>query len=260
MTASLRLVCRSTLLALLLATATPARAQQPDLLVFAAASLKNALDAINRLHVEQAGQRAQAAYAASSALARQIEAGAPADVFISADLDWMDHLDGRKLIREGSRTSLLGNALLLVAPARSTVQLRIAPGFALAAALGTDGRLAMADPAAVPAGKYGKAALEALGAWSGVAARIAPAESVRAALLLVSRGEAPLGIVYRTDAAVDPGVRVVDRFPPDSHAPIVYPVGIVARSTHAGAAAYVAFLRSPAARAVFEAQGFTVLP
>lgn len=256
---TLRIVRRSVLLALVLA-ASPARAQQPDLLVFAAASLKNALDEANALYRQQSGQRAVAAYAASSALARQIEAGAPADVFVSADLDWMDHLEQRRLVREGSRANLLGNRLVLVAPARSATQLRIAPGFALAAALGPDGRLAMADTNAVPAGKYGKAALEKLGVWASVAGRVAPAESVRAALLLVSRGETPLGIVYQTDAAVDPNVRIVDGFPADSHPPIVYPIAILARSTHPGAARYVDVLRSPAARPAFEKQGFTILP
>jgi molybdate transport system substrate-binding protein len=234
------------------------RAQQPDLLVFAAASLKNALDEINGLYAAQKGQKAAASYGASPTLAKQIEAGAPADLFISADLDWMDYVAQRKLIRPETRANLLGNAIVLIAPAARAQPIAVAPNFPLAQALG-DGRLAMADPASVPAGKYGKAALEALGVWSTVAAKVAPAENVRAALLLVSRGEAPLGIVYKTDAAADPGVKIVGTFPPNTHPPIVYPIAIIAASKNPGAAAYLAFLRSAATRPAFEKQGFLLL-
>ena len=191
-------------------------------------------------------------------MAKQIENGAPADLFISADSDWMDYLETRKLIKPGSRSDLLGNGIVLIAPAASPIKLTIAPGFALASALGS-GRLAMADPAAVPAGRYGKAALEKLGVWDTVANRIAAAENVRAALLLVARGEAPLGIVYSTDAAVEPGVRIVDTFPGDTHPPIVYPIAVTATSTNPDASALLVYLRGAAAHAQFHKAGFTVL-
>jgi molybdate transport system substrate-binding protein len=245
-------------LVLALGTAPPAFAQGKDLVVFAAASLKNALDEANAQYERENHQKATTSYAASPALAKQIEAGAPADIFISADLDWMDYLATRKLIKPETRSNLLGNRIVLIAPAGSNVSVAIGPGFPLAQALG-DGRLAMADPSSVPAGKYGKAALEALGVWSSVASKTAPAENVRAALLLVSRGEAPLGIVYRTDAAAEKGIKIVGTFPEGTHPPIVYPVAVTASSTNPGSAAYVAFLRSAAARPAFEKQGFTLL-
>lgn len=247
-----RLLAMLTCLALL---AAPARAQ--DLLVFAAASLKTALDEV---HAGWGEGRAKASYAASSALARQIEAGAPADIFISADLAWMDHLEQQKLLQPGSRGNLLSNRIVLVAPKESKAEAKLAPGLALADLLGRDGRLAMADVNAVPAGRYGKAALEQLGLWKSVQGRIAQAENVRAALALVARGEAPLGIVYATDAAAGTGVRVLDRFPESSHPPIVYPAAILAASKHGRAQSYLALLRSPASRAAFEKQGFTLLP
>src|SRR5260221_10183403 len=230
------------------AAVSSARAQRPDLLVFAAASLKTALDEINAQFQRDKGTKATTSYAASPALAKQIESGAPADVFISADLDWMDYLGQRALIRADTRHNLVSNAIVLIAPKSSASQLKIAPNFGLAPALG-DGRLAMADPASVPAGQYGKASLEALGVWASVAAQVAPAENVRAALLLVSRGEAPLGIVYETDAAVDPGVRIVDRFPPNTHPPIVYPVSATASSSDPAAADFVPDLTSPPVQA-----------
>ena len=236
-----------------------ARAQDRDLLVFGAASLKNALDDADALYLRGAGHKVVVSYGASSALAKQIEGGAPADIFISADLDWMDYVAEHKLIKPATRFNLLGNKLVLIAPADSTVSLAIAPNFPLAQALGNN-RLAMADPAAVPAGKYGKAALEALGVWSSVASKIAPAQDVRATLLLVSRGEAPLGIVYQTDAAADKGVKIVGAFPEQTHPPIIYPIAVTSASTNPGAAAYVGFLKSPAAKPAFEKQGFVVLP
>lgn len=226
--------------------------------VFAAASLKNALDAINAEWQKSAGNHAVIDYAASSTLAKQIENAAPADVFISADLKWMNYLDGKKLIADRTRVNLLGNVLVLIAPKDSTVTTTIAPNFPLAKLLG-NGRLAMADPAVVPAGIYGKAALTKLGVWPSVATRVAAAENVRAALLLVSRGEAPLGIVYKTDAAVDPGVKVVATFPPRSVPPIIYPMAVTASSHNPKAAAFAAYLRGPAARKIFEAAGFAVL-
>jgi molybdate transport system substrate-binding protein len=233
-------------------------AQSRPVLVFAAASLKNALDDAAGRWSKETGKQTRISYAASSALARQIESGAPADVYISADLDWMDYVAQRKLIRPESRTNLLGNRIVLIAPKESRTEAQIEPGFPLRKLLG-EGRLAMANVQAVPAGKYGKASLEALGVWTSVQDRIAQAENVRAALLLVSRGEAPLGIVYQTDAAADPGVRIVGAFPEDTHPPIVYPIALVAGSANPDAAAFVAWLQSPAARGSFERQGFTVL-
>jgi molybdate transport system substrate-binding protein len=197
-------------------------------------------------------------YGASSALARQIENRAPADIFISADLDGVDYLAERKLIKPETRFNLLGNRLVLIAPADSKINLTIAPKFPLAQALGND-RLAMADPTAVPAGKYGKAALESLGVWSSVSDKIASAQDVRATLLWVSRGEAPLGIVYQTDAAADKGVKIIGAFPESTHPPIIYPIAVTAVSTNPGAAAYVSFLKSPSAKPAFEKQGFVVL-
>ena len=237
---------------------TAAQAEVRPLLVFAAASLKNALDDIDEAWRRGTGKPTAISYAASSLLAKQIENGAPADLFISADSDWMDYLETRKLIKPQSRSDLLGNSIVLVASAISTVELTIAPGFALAAALG-GGRLAMADPAAVPAGRYGKAALDKLGVWDTVANRIAAAENVRAALLLVARGEAPLGIVYRTDAAVEPGVRIIGTFPPDTHPPIVYPIALTATSDNPDAPALLVYLRGAASRAQFQKAGFAPL-
>ena len=234
-----------------------ARGAGAAVLVFAAASLKNALDAIVQKWQAESGNRATISYAASSTLAKQIENGAPADIFISADLEWMDYLQQRSLIDPGSRRNLLGNQLVLIAPKDSRSEATIAPGFALAKLLG-DGRLAMADPDAVPAGKYGKAALEKLDVWETVAGRIAAAENVRAALLLVARGEAPLGIVYRTDAAVEPAVRIVAAFPAGTHPPITYPMALI-QSAGPGAQQLAAYLQGQTARALFEAQGFTVL-
>jgi molybdate transport system substrate-binding protein len=254
---------RRTILAIAAAIAvaakpTAAQAEVRPLLVFAAASLKNALDDIDEAWRRGTGKPTAISYAASSLLAKQIENGAPADLFISADSDWMDYLESRKLIKPQSRSDLLGNSIVLVASAISTVELTIAPGFALAAALG-GGRLAMADPAAVPAGRYGKAALDKLGVWDTVANRIAAAENVRAALLLVARGEAPLGIVYRTDAAVEPGVRIVGTFPPDTHPAIVYPIALTTTSDNPDAPALLVYLRGAASRAQFQKAGFTLL-
>jgi molybdate transport system substrate-binding protein len=229
-----------------------------DVLVFAAASLKNALDDAAAAYQRQDGDKISISYAASSALAKQLESGAPADIFISADLDWMDYAQQRNLIKPATRKNLLGNRLVLIAPASSTLTVEIKPNFPLAALLG-DGRLSMADPDAVPAGKYGQAALEKLGVWASVEGKVARAENVRAALFFVSRQEAPLGIVYETDAAADKGVKTVAAFPEDTHPPIVYPIALTAASKNAGAAKFLGFLESPAAKPFFEKQGFTVL-
>jgi molybdate transport system substrate-binding protein len=197
-------------------------------------------------------------YGASSALARQVEAGAPADAFFSADTDWMDYLQTRSLIDNGSRHTVLGNRLVLISPADSTVTVKIKPHFALAKLLG-GGRLATGNPDSVPVGRYAKIALTNLGVWSEVQAQIAPADNVRAALALVARGEAPLGIVYRTDAVVEKKVRIVAEFPASSHEPIVYPAAVTAHA-HDGAADFVKFLSSPTAQAIFAKDGFDPAP
>jgi molybdate transport system substrate-binding protein len=240
-------------------SAAPARAQSGPVTVFAAASLKNALDDVNAEWRRDTGKSAVISYAASSALAKQIEQGSPADVFISADLDWMDYLQKRSLIKPDTRANLLGNRIVLVAEKTSRLtSVDIKPGFDLAGLLGSE-RLAMADVAAVPAGKYGKAALEKLGVWTSVANKVAQAENVRAALILVSRGEAPLGIVYATDAAADPHVKIVGTFPDDTHPPIIYPVALTKGAANADAAAFLAYLSSPKAKPLFVKQGFSVL-
>ncbi|MDB5559687.1 MAG: molybdate transporter substrate-binding protein [Enterovirga sp.] len=233
-------------------------AQSGDVVVFAAASLKTALDDISAAWTRETGKRARTSYAGSNTLAKQVEAGAPADLFLSADLDWMDYLSERGLIRPETRLNLLANRLVLVAPKDSKVEASLAPGLDLRAALG-DGRLAMANVDAVPAGKYGRLALEKLGAWAGVKDRVAQADNVRAALLLVGRGEAPLGIVYRTDAAAEPNVRIVATFPEDLHPPIVYPAAVTRESRNPEAQALLGFLRAPGAREAFGKHGFAVL-
>ncbi|OWV66947.1 molybdenum ABC transporter substrate-binding protein [Rhizobium sp. R339] len=241
------------------AAALPAPAAAAEkLTVFAAASLKNALDAANAAWTSESGKEAVASYAASGALAKQIENAAPADIFISADLDWMDYVAKKNLIKADTRTNLLGNRIVLVAEKDKAKPVEIKQGFELAGLLG-DGKLAMGEPKSVPAGKYGMAALEKLGVWTSVETKVAGAESVRAALALVSRGEAPYGIVYQTDAAADKGVAIVGTFPADSHQPIIYPVAILAESKNPDAAAYLDFLKSDKAAAFFTSQGFIVL-
>ena len=212
------------------------------MLVFAASSLQTALDALTPAIERTTGFNVRVSYAASSTLARQIANGAPAELFISADQDWMDDVASKGLIDLTTRVNLLGNTLVLVAPAKQPATLAIAPGFPLATAL-NGGRLAIANPDTVPAGKYGKQALTSLGVWPSVANALAPAENVRAALMYVSRGEAPLGIVYRTDALADPGVAIVGTFPATSHARIVYPAALTVSATPA-AGRVLSFLRS----------------
>jgi molybdate transport system substrate-binding protein len=244
------------LLVAVMAWAAPL-ASAADVVVFAAASLKEAMDDQARQFAAATGHKVVVSYGASNALAKQIESGAPADAFVSADLDWMDYLDGRKLVMPGTRVDLLRNTLVLVAPAAGKSTLEIAPGFGLAAALGRE-KLAMANPDSVPAGKYGKAALESLGVWGKVEKQVARAENVRAALALVSRGEAPFGIVYATDARSDKGVRIVDTFPANTHPPIVYPAALTASSKSPAAKPLLDYLRSANARGVWERYGFAV--
>ncbi len=237
---------------------SPAFTQDKSLTVFAAASMKNALDDINAVYTAKTGVRIVASYAASSALAKQIEQGAPADIFASADTDWMDYAIAKKTMSEPARVNLLGNNIVLVAPKDSRLdKVTIGPGFDIAKLAG-DGRIASGDVKAVPSGKYAKAALEKLGAWQAAAAKFAMTENVRAALALVARGETPLGIVYSTDARVEPGVRIVGTFPADSHPAIIYPVAATA-TAKPEAAGYLAFLRSSAAKTIFEKYGFSFL-
>jgi molybdate transport system substrate-binding protein len=252
----LRLAALSLFVALL--GVLPAVAADSDsVTVFAAASLTDALNSAGKAYEAKTGKHVVFSFAASSALARQIEASAGADVFLSADSDWMDYLDNKGLIAHATRVDLLGNHLVLISPADLKIALKIAPHFDLAGAIG-QGRLALADPASVPAGKYARAALTSLGVWDSVAGRVAPAENVRAALAYVARGEAPLGIVYTTDALSESKVRIVGTFPDDSHAPIVYPAALT-KDTKPQARAFLDFLSGPEATAIFVKDGFVVL-
>jgi molybdate transport system substrate-binding protein len=245
--------------AILCGSATsPGFAQDKSLTVFAAASMKNALDDIDAAYTAKTGIKMVASYAASSALAKQIEQGAPADVFASADTDWMDYATANKNINEPTRVNLLGNSMVLIAPKDSKIDnVAIGPGFDLAKLAG-DGKIATADVKSVPVGKYAKASLEKLGAWTAAEPKFAMTENVRAALALVARGEAVLGIVYSTDAKVEPGVKIVGTFPADSHPAIIYPVAATT-TAKPEAADYLGFLRSSAAKAIFEKYGFKFL-
>jgi molybdate transport system substrate-binding protein len=237
---------------------SPAAAQDKTLTVFAAASMKNALDDIDAAYTAKTGVKVTVSYAASSALAKQIEQGAPADIFASADTDWMDYAIGKKNINEPTRVNLLGNSIVLIAPKDSKIEnVQIGPGFDLAKLVG-DGKIATADVKSVPVGKYAKASLEKLGAWQAAEPKFAMTENVRAALALVARGEATLGIVYSTDAKVEPSVKIVGTFPPDSHPAIIYPVAATT-TAKPEASDYLAFLRSTAAKTIFEKYGFKFL-
>jgi molybdate transport system substrate-binding protein len=242
----------------LAAAQQPAAAQQ-TLTVFAAASLKNALDDASAAFTKATGVKVVASYEASSALAKQIEAGAPADVFISADLAWMDYASEHKLIKPDTRFNLLGNRLVLIAPKDSKLDhVVIAKGFDIAKLAG-DGRIAVADVKAVPAGRYAKTALTSLGAWAAAEPKLAQAENVRATLAFVARNETPLGIVYATDAKIEPKVKIVGEFPDDAYPPVTYPATETGANKNAAAARYLAFLRTGAAKAVFEKYGFSFL-
>ena len=245
------------LAAVLLLALAPIPARAADVTVFGAASLADALKEIAADYQKVSGKEVAVSLAASSALARQIEASGGADIFISADLDWMDYLDKKSLIQRDTRENLLGNRLVLVAGKGDSTNIGIAPHFDLLGAL-KGGRLAMADPDFVPAGKYGRAALMSLGVWAGVAKRVASAENVRVALSYVSRGEVRLGIVYETDAKADPNVRIAGVFPQSSHPPILYPAALL-KDAKPEARTFLAYLASPMARAVFEKDGFTAL-
>jgi len=226
--------------------------------VFGAASLTEVLQDLGDAFTKDTSIPVRFSFASSSALARQIENGAPADLFFSADLDWMDYLQARALIRTATRVDMVGNQLILVAPVDSKVALKIEPHFPLAATLGK-GRLATGDPDSVPAGRYAKEALISLGVWDSVSARLVRADSVRAALAFVDRGETPLGIVYATDATADPRVKIVGVFPEDTHPPIIYPAALTADSKNPTAARLLDFLASPPAKPIFEKEGFAFL-
>lgn len=240
------------------ALCSPVVAQDRTLTVFAAASMKNALDDINTAYTTKSGVKITVSYGPSSGLARQIEQGAPADIFISADTDWMDYAISKKNVSESSRINLLGNSIVLIAPKDSKIDnVSIGRGFDLAKFAG-DGKIATGDIKSVPVGKYAKAALEKLGSWQAAEPKFAMADNVRAALTLVARGEAALGIVYSTDAKVEPGVKIVGTFPADSHPAIVYPVAATT-TAKPEASDYLAFLRSTAAKNILEKYGFKFL-
>jgi molybdate transport system substrate-binding protein len=253
---------RRSLLVLLLVLAsvaplTLATAATPNgLTVFAAVSLTDALKEVSDVWTKANEVNVRLSFAASSALARQIEAGAHADVFFSADTEWIDYLQARKLLDSASRRNVLSNRLVLIAPASSQITLQIAPNFPLAETL-ADGRLATGDPDSVPVGRYARSALTALGVWNGVADRIVHADNVRVALAYVARGEATLGIVYQTDAFIEKNVRVVDVFPANAHLPILYPIALT-RNAPAAARKYLAFVTSNEAAAIFKKYGFTL--
>jgi len=256
--AAIRRLRRFALCGFLLANLPALGATEPaSLTVFSAASLTNALQEVGDGYTRLNSVPIKFSFAASSTLARQIESGAPADVFVSADEEWMEYLQTKALVNAATRHDLLGNRLVLIAPANSLLQLKIAPGFALAAALGKE-RLVTGDPDAVPVGRYAREALTKLAVWDSVADRLVRADSVRAALAFVDRGEAALGIVYETDALIDPGVRIVAVFPDDTHAPITYPVALTS-GANSQAAQFLEYLRSPAAAIVFKHYGFMVL-
>jgi molybdate transport system substrate-binding protein len=234
-------------------------ARAGELIVFAAASLKNGLDEAAALYEKNSGDTIALSYAGSSALARQIEQGAPADIFFSADIEWMNYLDQNGLVDTDSRVNLLGNEIVMIAPKESDAALTIGPGMDIADLLGTDGRLAMGEFNSVPAGLYAKAALKYYDVWDSLADHIVQTENVRIALAFVANGEAPLGIVYATDAAAEPTVKILDTFPDISHEPIRYPVALTTGNDNPAAAAFLQFLKSSDARPAFENQGFVFL-
>jgi len=236
----------------------PAAAQKAPVVVFAAASMKTALDAIVEKWQAETGNTVKTSYGSSGTLARQLEQAAPAEVFISADLEWMDYVEKKNLLKPGTRKTLLGNALVLVTPKAEPATFAIKPGADLGAAAG-ESRIAVCTIASCPAGKYAKQALDSLGMWNKAEGRLAQADNVRAALALVARGEAKFGIVYATDARAEPGVVVAATFPESSHPPVLYPVAELASSSNPAAKAFLDYLDSAVARTIFEGQGFTVV-
>jgi molybdate transport system substrate-binding protein len=246
------------LLLIFLLVLAPLQARAQALTVFAAASLTDAMKQISDLWAKAGHQAPRLSFASSSTLARQIEQGAPVNVFASADEQWMDYLAKKDLIAAGTRKDLLGNELVLVVPATHPVHVEIGPNFDLAAMLGSDGRLSTGDPAHVPAGIYAEQALRKLGLWDKIAPRIAPAADVRSALLQVERGETPAGIVYSTDAAASKAVSIAGVFPDHSHNPITYPFAVIKSGDTPDARAFLEFLATPAAREVWTRNGFKV--
>jgi len=255
-------IARLMIVAALIAAITPlvqATAQDQSLTIFAAASLKNALDDVNAAFSNTTGVKVTTSYEASSALATQIEAGAPADVFVSADLRWMDYAADHNLIKPDTRVNLLGNRLVLITPTSSKLdKVEIKKGFDIAKLAG-DGRIAVADVKAVPAGLYAKAALTTLGAWDAAEPKLAQAMNVRATLAFVARDETPIGIVYETDAKIEPKVKIIGVFPDSSYSPVTYPVAATAASKSKQTPRYLSFLRTSTAKAIFERYGFSYL-
>jgi molybdate transport system substrate-binding protein len=250
-------LCAAAFFSLLAFPAASQEQKQAELLVFAAASLTDVLGELSTSWEKDSGARVKLSFAASSVLARQIEAGGKADAFISADQEWMDYLQQRARVESSSRRNLVGNRLVLIAPADSRVELRIAPGFPLAAALG-HGRLSTGDPDIVPAGRYARSALVSLGLWEEIRDRLVRADNVRSAMMFVARGESPLGIVYTTDALVDPKVRIVDTFPDNTHAPITYPAAAI-KGSRKESIEFLDYLASPSARDTWKKYGFLEL-
>jgi len=234
---------------------TPANAADKSIVVFAAASLTDALGEIDQAYTAKTGIEVKTSFAASSALARQIESGARAEVFFSADEEWMDYLAQRNLLQKNTRHDVVGNRLVMIAPTDSTARVDIKPGFTVSAVLGDTGRIATGDPDSVPAGKYAQAALRKLGSWDAMASRLVRAENVRAALAYVARGEAKLGIVYSTDAQAEKRVKIVGTFPEDSHPPIRYPIAATTAASADGKN-YLDFVRSRASQEIFRKYGF----
>jgi len=231
------------------------QARSRPITVFAASSMTDVLEAMGAEFARTGGAPVRFSFASSAVIARQLEAGAPADMFVSADLEWMDYVQGRGLIQTHTRANMVSNRLVLIAAADSTISLRIAQDFPIARALGPRGRLSTGDPDNVPVGRYARQALTSLGVWNDVADHLVRAENVRSAMMFVSRGEAPLGIVYQTDAMADRKVKIVDTFPTRTHQPILYPAALTAKA-QPGALAFLDFVRGPRGRALFQRFGF----
>lgn len=259
-TVAIRKLAAASAIILLTVLARVPAASADTVLVFAASSLTEALSAVARRFEKRRGGEIVLSFASSAALARQIESGAPADIYVSADVQWMDYLERQNLIRAGTRRDLLSNRLVLIAPKRSDLETtKLTPDLRLATWLG-DGRLAMGNPNHVPAGIYGKQALKSLKLWTSVRRNVAHAEDVRAALALVALGEAPLGIVYTTDAVAEDGVKIIGTFAKSAHSPIVYPVALTVESKAPCARAFLDYMRSNDANMIYRRYGFKILP
>ncbi|WP_051958072.1 molybdate ABC transporter substrate-binding protein [Desulfobacter vibrioformis] len=234
-----------------------ALAQAESIRIFAAASTTNAVGDIINAYTAETGKAVVPSFASSSTLAKQIDQGAPADMYLSANPKWMDFIEGKDLVEPGTRTNLLGNRITLIQPLSGELDIEISKDMDLAGILGDD-KLAMGDPDHVPAGIYGRKALESLGLWESVSPKVARAKDVRAALALVERAEAPLGIVYATDAAISKKIKVVAVFPEHTHPPIIYPACIIKGKANDDAKAFFEFLKSPKAAEIFKTYGFSI--